>query len=250
MIQVYLCEDQEKQLLYFKQTIEKYITDTYKDARIVSARKNPEHILLDMRECGENPALFFIDIQLDGYIMNGFELAKKIKKNVKNSYIVFLTSCNELAYKAFEYELEAVEYIVKEPQDFLAGKMSIRIERRLDRVFRKIEESTSGDIHPTVRVESGSRIIEIPIKDIVVVQAIKSSHLVDIYTTSQKIRIKVTLKNMLEKLGEEFTYVNKSCIVQKRLIREINKKNYFAIMSGGLQVEISYREMRKLVKEQ
>lgn len=161
-----------------------------------------------------------------------------------------MTSCNELAYKAFEYELEAVEYIVKEPQDFLAGKMSIRIERRLDRVFRKIEESTSGDIHPTVRVESGSRIIEIPIKDIVVVQAIKSSHLVDIYTTSQKIRIKVTLKNMLEKLGEEFTYVNKSCIVQKRLIREINKKNYFAIMSGGLQVEISYREMRKLVKEQ
>ena len=90
MIQVYLCEDQEKQLLYFKQIIEKYITDTYKDARIVSARKNPEHILLDMRECGENPALFFIDIQLDGYIMNGFELAKKIKKNVKNSYIVFL----------------------------------------------------------------------------------------------------------------------------------------------------------------
>lgn len=56
MIQVYLCEDQEKQLLYFKQIIEKYITDTYKDARIVSARKNPEHILLDMRECGENPA--------------------------------------------------------------------------------------------------------------------------------------------------------------------------------------------------
>lgn len=55
---------------------------------------------------------------------------------------------------------------------------------------------------------------------------------------------------MLEKLGKEFTYVNKSCIVQKRLIREINKKNYFAIMSGGLQVEISYREMRKLVKEQ
>ena len=74
--------------------------------------------------------------------------------------------------------------------------------------------------------------------------------MVDIYTTSQKIRIKETLKNMLEKLGEEFTYVNKSCIVQKRLIREINKKNYFAIMSGGLQVEISYREMRKLVKEQ
>lgn len=250
MIQVYLCEDQEKQLIYFKQTIGKYITETHKDARIVSARKNPEHILQDIQKCEEAPALFFIDVQLDEYAMDGFELAREIKKNVKNSYIVFLTSCNELAYKAFEYELEAVEYIVKEPQDFLTGKMSTRIERRLDRVFQRIEEARGVDMRPAVRVESGSQMMGIPIEDIVMVQAIKSSHLVDIYTTSQKIRIKETLKNMLEKLGEEFIYVNKSCIVQKRKIREVDKKNYYAVMSGGLQVEISYREMRKLLKEQ
>lgn len=249
MIQVYLCEDQQKQLLYFKQIIEKYILDTYKDARIVSARKNPEHTLRDIREYGEAPALFFIDVQLDEYAMDGFELAKEIKKNVKDSYIVFLTSCNELAYKAFEYELEAVEYIIKEPKDFLTGKMSTRIEKRLDRVFQRIEEDRAVDMRPTVRVESGSQMMEIPIEDIVMVQAIKSSHLVDIYTTSQKIRMKETLKNMFEKLGEEFIYVNRSCIVQKRKIREVDKKNYYAIMSGGLQVEISYREMRKLLKE-
>lgn len=249
MIQVYLCEDQEKQLSYFKQIIGKYITDTYKDARIVSARKNPEHLLLDIQEREEAPSLFFIDVQLDEYAMDGFELAKEIKKNVKDSYIVFLTSCNELAYKAFEYELEVVEYIVKEPRDFLTGKMSTRIERRLDRVFQRIEEARGADMRPAVRIESGSQMMEIPIADIVMVQAIKSSHLIDIYTTSQKIRIKETLKNMLEKLGEEFIYVNKSCIVQKRKIREVDKKNYCAIMSGGLQVEISYREMRKLLKE-
>lgn len=250
MIQVYLCEDQEKQLLYFKKIIEKYITDTHKDARVVSARKNPEHTLQDAREYGESPALFFVDVQLDGYVMDGFQLAREIKKNVKDSYIVFLTSCNELAYKAFEYELEAVEYIVKQPQDFLADKISARIERRMDRIFQRIDESRSIDTRPVVRVESGSRMMDIPIEDIVMVQAIKSTHQIDIYTTSQKIRIKETLKNMFEKLGEEFIYVNKSCFVQKRKIREIDKKNHYAFMPGGLQVEVSYREMRKLLRDQ
>lgn len=251
MIQVYLCEDQEKQLLYFKKIIEKYVMDTHKDARIVSARKNPEHTLRDVREYGEVPALFFIDVQLNGYVMDGFELAREVRKEVKdNCYIVFLTSCNELAYKAFDYELEVEEYIVKEPRDFFAGKMSSRIERRLDRVFQRIETARSIDTRPTVRVESGSQMTEIPIEDIVMVQAIKSTHLIDIYTTSQKIRIKETLKNMFEKLGEEFIYVNKSCIVQKRKIRNVDKRNRYAVISGGLQVEISYREMRNLLKEQ
>lgn len=159
MIQIYICEDQEKQLLYFKRIIEKYITNTHKDAKVVSARKNPQYTLFDVNKYGESPALLFLDIQL----------------------------------------------------------------------------------------ESGSRMIEIPIEDIVMVQAIKSTHMIDIYTTSQK--IKETLKKMFEILGGDFIYVNKSCIVQNKKIREIDKKNHYALMPGGLKVEVSYREMRNLLRE-
>ena len=90
-----------------------------------------------------------------------------------------------------------------------------------------------------IQLESGSRMIEIPIEDIVMVQAIKSTHMIDIYTTSQK--IKETLKKMFEILGGDFIYVNKSCIVQNKKIREIDKKNHYALMPGGLKVEVSYR---------
>ena len=62
MIQIYICEDQEKQLLYFKRIIEKYITNTHKDAKVVSARKNPQYTLFDVKKYGESPALFFLDI--------------------------------------------------------------------------------------------------------------------------------------------------------------------------------------------
>ena len=98
-----------------------------------------------------------------------------------------------------------------------------------------------------IQLESGSRMIEIPIEDIVMVQAIKSTHMIDIYTTSQK--IKETLKKMFEILGGDFIYVNKSCIVQNKKIREIDKKNHYALMPGGLKVEVSYREMRNLLRD-
>ena len=98
-----------------------------------------------------------------------------------------------------------------------------------------------------IQLESGSRMIEIPIEDIVMVQAIKSTHMIDIYTTSKK--IKETLKKMFEILGGDFIYVNKSCIVQNKKIREIDKKNHYALMPGGLKVEVSYREMRNLLRE-
>ena len=98
-----------------------------------------------------------------------------------------------------------------------------------------------------IQLESGSRMIEIPIEDIVMVQAIKSTHMIDIYTTSQK--IKETLKKMFEILGGDFIYVNKSCIVQNKKIREIDKKNHYALMPGGLKVEVLYREMRNLLRE-
>lgn len=249
MIQIYLCEDQEKQLFYFEKIIEKYIVDKHKDAKVVSVRKNPQHILDDVNKYGKNPALFFIDIQLDGYSMDGFELARELRKNMEDSHIVFLTSCEELAYKAFEYELDIIDYIVKQPQDFLIGEMSTRIEQRIDKIFRKIEKSRKEDVRFSIRVECGSRIKEIVIEDIVMVQAIKSSHMIDVYTVSRKIKIKETLKNMSERLGEDFIYVNKSCIVQKKKIQEIDKKNHYALMAGGLQAEISYRKMRELLRD-
>ena len=54
---------------------------------------------------------------------------------------------------------------------------------------------------------------------------------------------------MFEILGGDFIYVNKSCIVQKKKIREIDKKNHYALMPGGLKVEVSYREMRNLLRD-
>lgn len=246
MINVYLCEDEEMQLQYLEKIIKEYLVNTYKEARVMSARNNPNQILEDIKENGNHPALFIIDIELRGYSMNGFKLAQEVQKQIKECYLVFITSRAELAYKTFEYELGILDYIVKRSQLFLSGKMSAALEKRFDRIFEKIEREASKKNKSVLTVECGSRLIKIDREDIIFVQAIKDEHQIEIYSTYQKVKTRQSLKNMYTLLGEGFMYVNKSCIVQKNKIKEINKKDRFMNLVGGYQIEVSHREMKNI----
>lgn len=52
---------------------------------------------------------------------------------------------------------------------------------------------------------------------------------------------------MKEILGEEFVYVNKSCIVAKSKIQEIDRKNRYVKLEGEYQLEVSHRELKNIV---
>ncbi|MGF0034386.1 LytR/AlgR family response regulator transcription factor [Bariatricus sp. SGI.154] len=246
MIDIYLCEDEEIQLLYFKKILEEYLEATHVDARIVSARMNPEQIVADIREHESNLALFFIDIQLKGCSMDGFGLARKLKKMNREYYLVYLTSHEELAYKVFEYELGVLDYIVKSPRHFLSNNISDGLKARLNNIFGKIEKQTRQEKKETLVIECGSRLVEVIVEDIILIQAIKGKHQIEIYTAYQTMNVRQSLKDLYEMLNDDFLYINKSCIVQKSMIREVDKKNRIVMLKGGYQMEISYRIMKSI----
>ena len=82
MIQIYICEDEKIQLEFWKRTIEDYIKSAKIMAEIVSARQNPQDILNDIEQCDNSQRLFFIDIQMPEYDMNGLELARKLREMI------------------------------------------------------------------------------------------------------------------------------------------------------------------------
>lgn len=61
LINVFLCEDEEMQLEYFRYQISQYIEENQKDARLVSARRDPEGIISqDVNRkilCKKNPGM-------------------------------------------------------------------------------------------------------------------------------------------------------------------------------------------------
>lgn len=139
MISVYLCDDEE-QLSFFRDILQHYFDKTQTKAKIVSARKNPEDTIDDCMTNKEDVALFFVDIQLDGYEMDGFELVNSLKRINKNFFYVFLTFRSDLAYRVFEEEMDVIDYVVKDTAEYLSTELSEKTWLRLNRIFKVIQE--------------------------------------------------------------------------------------------------------------
>lgn len=248
MIHIYLCEDDSSQLQFFTDMISKYIVERNIDADIFSARSDPKDTLKDVEENGDHQALFLLDVDLSGYDMNGFDLCREIKKRNGNFFFAFLTSKDELAYKAFEYELDILDYILKEPKHFLNHELGANLSNRLDRIIEKIKREKSKD-KDTIWVECGSRKVEIAIDSMICIQSIKGEHHLEIITENRRLIVTQSLEQMKSILADYVIEVSKSCLVMKTKIQEIDRKKRFVTMKNGMQCEIAFRKVKEVWNE-
>lgn len=117
MIHIYLCEDDEKQLLRWKDIINKYLLINATETKLYCAVTSPK-VLLSIRKQSNTIGLYFLDIFLNSSI-NGFELAQEIRKYDPRGYIVFVTAHSEMALLTFRYKVEAMDVIVENTSETL-----------------------------------------------------------------------------------------------------------------------------------
>lgn len=166
MLYIFICEDEEIQLRYIEKMIEEYITQKKINAQIVAARQNPEDILAES-EANYHPAVFFIDVQLDGYGMNGFDLARRLKERESKCSIVFLTADSHMAYKVFEYQMEILDYLVKRPEYFRQKTINGCLMKRLDNIFGKLESLRNKSQKACIVFSDGGKLIDVILEDII-----------------------------------------------------------------------------------
>lgn len=247
MLYIYICEDEEVQLNYIRDMITEYIADRGIDARIAAARQNPEEIMAELYDYCQ-PAVFFIDVQLDGYDMDGFDLARRLKWLDSEYAVVFLTSSDHLAYKVFEYNLEVLDYVVKEPEYFQQKGIHEGLRKRLDRIFEKLNSLCDKKNKMSIAFACGGKVTDVIIEDIIYVQSVAGKHQAEVYLDNRVITVRQSMKYIYEQLSEDFIYANKSCIVNKSKMRELDKKERFLHLDGGFRVEVSYRELNGIAK--
>ena len=170
------------------------------------------------------------------------EPARKLKEKDPLCQLVFLTSRDELAYKTYEYDLNVLDYIIKCPEYFLQNGIHARLKERLDRIFAKLERMPMAESHDRkeIIVDSGSRQIHLDLENILYVQAVKQTHQLEIVAKEQKITARATLKEMYGRLGAGFIYINRSCIVARNKIMEID--NAIEEFINFVRVEREYSE--------
>ena len=242
MLHIYICEDEKVQLNRIRDMITEYIADLRIDARIVAARQDPEEIMAELHDNCQ-PAVFFIDVHMDG-----FDLARRLKWLNSEYAVVFLTSSDHLAYKVFEYNLEVLDYVVKEPEYFQQKGINECLRKRLDRIFEKLNSLCDKKNKTSIAFTCGGKVTDVITEDIIYVQSVAGKHQAEVYLDNRVITVRQSMKYIYEQLNEDFIYANKSCIVNKSKMRELDKKERFLHLEGGFRVEVSYRELNGIAK--
>ena len=247
MISIYLCDDHDEQLHLFQKILENYIDKTRIEAQIVSVRNNPEDTIADSKREKEEKALFFVDIQLDGFEMDGFELVNRLKKINENFCYVFLTSRSDLAYRVFEEEMDVIDYVVKDTTEYLSTELSEKTWLRLNRIFKVIQEKQSRQKQRVIYLDrsGNNRVLE---SEIICIETDTVHRKVMIYAKDRVITSSMSLKELEAQLGEEFLAVNKGCIIAVHQIEMFDKKNRFVFMKNGKQYDISFRKIKEVTE--
>lgn len=241
MLNIYLCEDNPKQLQKLVDYVEKCILIEDYDLSLRCATRYPEELLKAIP--GMNgTGLYFLDIDLNAN-MNGLALAQKIRKLDTRGFIVFVTTHSEMAYMTFTYKVETLDYIIKDDFSKLQQKMHQCI---IDAYLRY--SSPNNINQKTFTVTSGGKEYCVPLEDIIFFETSETIHKVLLHSENRIIEFYAKLKDVELSLDDRFYRCHRSFIINRHKIKEINLKEHVVIMKNDAVCFASSKLIKNLIR--
>jgi two-component system, LytTR family, response regulator len=237
---VIICDDEDDARLLIQQ----YIVD-YPQLEVVKECCNgPEAVAaIDAVE----PDLIFLDIQMPG--LSGFQVLQQI---IHIPQIIFSTAFDKYALKAFDNN--AVDYLLKPytKQRFAQAMHKVLNDSRKHAAgIKNLSESLqqSYTSYPEkVLVESGSRMISLPVNDIGWIEA--DGDYTRLHTVNKFYLSNYGIGILEQKLNPAmFVRIHRSTIVNTNMIKEVYRdaNGYYAVLQNGNTQKVgrSYTEVIK-----
>ena len=241
MIDIFICEDNTKQLNLFQTYISNFILMEGFDMRIVQATADPHQLLKEILTI-ENTGLFFLDIDLQSD-MNGLALAQRIRQIQPRCFIVFITSHSEMSFLTFQYKAEALDFIVKDTAEHIKSKIH---ECLLD-VNNKYT-SLNNDINRTFTINQNDKRIVIDYNDIIFFETSSNIHKIILHAKKRVIEFTGQLKDIEQQLDYRFYRCHTSYIINKDSISGVDFKELTVRMKNGESCPVSVRRKKALKK--
>lgn len=243
MKKIYVCDDE---LIYREQIssiLEKAIIHYDYPLVVELKAKNSEELL--KAPIDHSDSVYFLDVNLIGSKLNGFELGKEIRRRDPRGFIIFITTFEELAFETFKYRLEAMDYIVKDQPDKIAERMTSCLKSIMERELVNPNLSSEEEL---LVVKFGDEIIRLSVSEIIFIETSNRSHMVIIHTKTQTIEIVDNLQKMEEVLSPQFIRSHRSFLVNQAYIVRYNLKQNILELTTGQSCLVS-RRMKKILKE-
>lgn len=158
MIGIYLCDDEEAVRHQIRAALEwKILVENY-DMKVVCSAANAQE-LLDTTQNARR-GIYFLDVELKDEEWDGFRLGCELRRRDPHGILVYITSYGDLAWRTFQYHLEAFDYIVKGPEP-IGPSASQCLEEIHVRLLAERQAPTE-----TFTLRTGEMVRHVPMSDI------------------------------------------------------------------------------------
>lgn len=199
---VAICDDDEMDSSYVKACLCRWASSRRANV-VVDVFPSAEAFLFRNEGIGGYDILL-LDIEMG--LMDGVELARRVRANDKAVQIVFITGYSD--YIAEGYDVEALNYLMK-PID----------ESKLFEVLDKAASKVQGNAR-VLTLELGGELVRVPVYEVQCLEVY--GNYVTIHA-NHDIVVKKTLGEFEKELGEGFHRIGRSYIVNLKMVRRVTK---------------------------
>ena len=224
MIQIYLCDDEDAVRHQIQTALEwKIFVENY-DMKVVCGAAGAQE-LLDAVEDGRR-GIYFLDVDLKDGEWDGFRLGQELRRRDPHGTLVYITSYGDLAWRTFQYHLEAFDYIVKgtEPVGPAAAQCLEEIYTRLLAERRDPAEMFT--------LRTGDMVRHVPLNDILFFETAPAPHHVYLHTSGSRMDFLGSLNELELQLGGRFIRTHRAYLVAADKIETVDLKQN-RLWAGG-----------------
>lgn len=183
------------------------------------------------------PDILFLDIQMPG--RNGMEIAEELRKQHKDTILIFVTALSEYVYEAFD--VGAFHYLVK---PFSDDKLKEVLGKALQQYERQQEITALPQTPAAILVKRGGISTRVLLADIVYAEVFNRK--VMLHTTGGDIEYYGKLTDLSEQTGEDFYRTHRAYLVNFKYVEKYNATTIW--LEKGM-VPISKKEYAGFVRQ-
>lgn len=237
MIGIYLCDDEDAVRHQIQTALEwKILVENY-DMQVVCSAANAQELLAAAEDAKHG--IYFLDVELKDGEWDGFRLGRELRRRDPHGTLVYITSYGDLAWRTFQYHLEAFDYIVK-GQSQIGPSASQCLEEIHTRLLA--ERQDPADLF-TLR--TGETVRHVPLGDILFFETASAPHHVLLHTTNSRMDFVGSLNELETRLGDRFIRTHRAYLVAADKIEAVDLKHN-KVWAGGYVCLLSRAGKAKL----
>lgn len=216
MMSIFICEDDRTIRKHIENSVVKALNKVNANMQLTCSTAYPQMLIQAIDE--NTRGIYFLDIDLNDSVYNGFQLAEAIRKKDPQGFIIFVTVHGELTFETFRLHLKAIDYIVKNENN-----IEERILACLLHINKKMmNEKQEYNNEKLLLLSSMQECISL--NDILYLEQQKKRRVV-IHTNHEIIEVSSTLKELFKQLDDRFHQMNAKIIINTKNIKSMYLSN-------------------------